>query len=255
MQGSENASQTTLVITLWNTEKTMKTSVQRAPALVELENLSKTYGTGNALKHALRNVHLRIHPGEFVAITGPEQSGLSTCMHILACEDLPTSGSYRLQGLHTEILPKKQRDFLRRNYVGCVFPKNHVFYPVSILENIAFPMLYCGVPAAKQRVRALNALKEVDLKKWHASMPGELSLEQQHRVAIARAIVTNPKILLIDEPAEPRDMSFSNEIMELLSRIHEERKVTVILATHDENKARYAHRRVYCREGHVHIEK
>ena len=162
--------------------------------LIELKNVSKIYGTGEAQTHALRGVDLQIERGDFVAVMGPSGSGKSTCMNILGCLDTPSSGRYLFEGLDVGGLTRNQRALLRRNYLGFVFQGYNLLNRTSALENVELPLIYRGMPAARRRTCSLDALALVGLKGREDHTPGELSGGQQQRVAIARALVTEPTV-------------------------------------------------------------
>ncbi|MCB1776882.1 MAG: ABC transporter ATP-binding protein, partial [Candidatus Competibacteraceae bacterium] len=169
-------------------------------ALIELRDVTKTYGQGQAQFQALRGVDLRIQAGDFVAVMGPSGSGKSTAMNILGCLDNPTTGAYLFRGLHVERLSRNQRALLRRYYLGFVFQGFNLLSRTTALENVELPLLYRGDPRTLRHTRARAALDAVGLRQWETHTPAELSGGQQQRVAIARAIVTDPTILLADEP-------------------------------------------------------
>ena len=171
-----------------------------AGAVIELVDVTKTYGEGTSAFQALRGVDLEIHRGEFVAITGPSGSGKSTAMNILGCLDTPTSGSYLFNGVPVERLSRNQRALLRRHYFGFVFQGFNLLARTTAVENVELPLLYRGMPAKARRAAALEALTQVGLLDWATHTPSELSGGQQQRVAIARALVTSPEVLLADEP-------------------------------------------------------
>ncbi len=219
--------------------------------LIELKNVSKVYGTGQAEMQALRNVDLRIEPGDFVAVMGPSGSGKSTCMNILGCLDTPTAGSYLFDGVEVGNLSRDQLALLRRHYLGFVFQGYNLLNRTSALENVELPLIYRGLPAAERRTRALAALDSVSLNGWEDHTPGELSGGQQQRVAIARAIVTAPTLLLADEPTGNLDSSRSREIMELLTSFNHEQGITVVMVTHEQDMAAYAKRQIHFLDGMV----
>jgi len=190
--------------------------------LIELQGLTKEYGTGQAVMHALRGIDLRIGEGEFVAVMGPSGSGKSTCMNILGCLDTATAGAYRFKEVEVNRLSRAQRTLLRRFYIGFVFQGYNLLNRTSAMENVELPLIYRGVSARERRTRAFNALETVGLKGWETHTPGELSGGQQQRVAIARAIVTKPAILFADEPTGNLDTARSREIMELLTGLNGE---------------------------------
>ena len=220
-------------------------------ALIELKDVSKVYGTGQAEMQALRNVDLRIEPGDFVAVMGPSGSGKSTCMNILGCLDTPTAGSYLFDGIEVGNLSRDQLALLRRHYLGFVFQGYNLLNRTSALENVELPLIYRGLPAAERRTRALAALDSVSLNGWEGHTPSELSGGQQQRVAIARAIVTAPMVLLADEPTGNLDSSRSREIMELLTSFNREQGITVVMVTHEPDMAAYAKRQIHFLDGMV----
>lgn len=200
---------------------------------------------------ALRNVDLRIEPGDFVAVMGPSGSGKSTCMNILGCLDTPTAGSYLFDGVEVGNLSRDQLALLRRHYLGFVFQGYNLLNRTSALENVELPLIYRGLPAAERRTRALAALDSVSLNGWEDHTPSELSGGQQQRVAIARAIVTAPTVLLADEPTGNLDSSRSREIMELLTSFNREQGITVVMVTHEPDMAAYAKRQIHFLDGMV----
>ena len=210
--------------------------------VIELQNVSKVYGTGHAAMHALRGIDMYVERGEFVAVMGPSGSGKSTCMNILGCLDTPTSGSYSFEGVDVGKLSRDQRARLRRHYLGFVFQGYNLLDRTSALENVELPLVYRGTPAAERRARALQALEAVGLEGWASHTPGELSGGEQQRVAIARAIVTDPDVLLADEPTGNLDSARSGEIMELLTAFNCERGITIVMVTHDPDMAACAKR-------------
>jgi putative ABC transport system ATP-binding protein len=220
-------------------------------ALIELKDVSKIYGTGQAEMQALRDVDLRIEPGDFVAVMGPSGSGKSTCMNILGCLDTPTTGSYLFDGVEVGNLSRDQLALLRRHYLGFVFQGYNLLNRTSALENVELPLIYRGLPAAERRTRALAALDSVGLNGWEDHTPSELSGGQQQRVAIARAIVTAPMVLLADEPTGNLDSSRSREIMELLTSFNREQGITVVMVTHEPDMAAYAKRQIHFLDGMV----
>jgi putative ABC transport system ATP-binding protein len=196
-------------------------------------------------------VDLHIHRGEFVAVMGPSGSGKSTFMNIVGCLDEPTSGTYRFEGLDIGELNKDQLALLRRHYLGFVFQGFNLLGRTSALENVELPLLYRGVSLHERRERGQEALEEVGLKGRERHSPAELSGGQQQRVAFARAIVTEPIVLLADEPTGNLDTRTSIEIMELMVALNKERGITIIMVTHEPAMAEYAHRLVSFVDGVV----
>jgi putative ABC transport system ATP-binding protein len=218
-------------------------------ALIELEGVTKVYGTGGAVVQALRGIDFDIAQGEFVAVMGPSGSGKSTGMNILGCLDTPTSGTYRFKGVDVGRLSRNQRALLRRNYLGFVFQGFNLLNRTSALENVELPLIYRGDPLSKRRAQARRALAQVGLTGWEHHTPGELSGGQQQRVAIARAMVTRPVVLLADEPTGNLDSAMGVEIMKLLTEINRDERVTIIMVTHEVDMAAYAKRTLHFRDG------
>ncbi|MFZ5799720.1 MAG: ABC transporter ATP-binding protein [Desulfobulbus sp.] len=224
---------------------------QQPPPLVELQGVTKIYGSGTAEMQALRGVDLRIAEGEFVAVMGPSGSGKSTCMNILGCLDTPTGGRYLFKGVDVGALSRNQRALLRRHHLGFIFQGFNLLNRTSALENVELPLIYRGVPTRERHRRAAAALAVVGLAGWERHTPGELSGGQQQRVAIARAIVTEPAVLLADEPTGNLDTARSLEIMELLTAFNREQGITVIMVTHEQEMAAFAGRAILFRDGLV----
>ncbi len=222
-----------------------------ASAVIELRQVTKTYGTGLAAMQALRGVDLRIDGGEFVAVMGPSGSGKSTCMNIIGCLDTPSSGAYLFEGIDVGRLSREQLALLRRHYLGFVFQGYNLLNRTSALENVELPLIYRRLPPRERRAIALRALATVGLEAWAGHTPGELSGGQQQCVAIARAIATEPTVILADEPTGNLDTARSREIMELLVALNRERRITVVMVTHEADMAAYARRIVRFVDGRV----
>jgi putative ABC transport system ATP-binding protein len=219
------------------------------PALIELKNLTKTYGQGSAAFKALKGIDLRIDKGEFVSIMGPSGSGKSTLMNLLGCLDRPTSGAYRYEGIAVETLNSVQLSLLRRYALGFIFQGFNLLARTSAIENVELPLLYRGIKRAQRHDMARQALAQVGLPDKERNTPAELSGGQQQRVAIARAIVTNPSTLFADEPTGNLDSQTTLEIMELLTRLNSERGITILMVTHEDDVAKYAKRTVRVIDG------
>jgi putative ABC transport system ATP-binding protein len=228
---------------------TVGTAEAAQASLISLKGITKTYGKGQAAVEALRGVDLTIEEGEFMAIMGPSGSGKSTCMNILGCLDVPSDGIYMFKGVEVNRLTRRQRALLRRHYQGFVFQGYNLLNRTSALENVELPLMYRGEPASKRHRLAMEALEVVGLNGWESHKPGELSGGQQQRVAIARAIVTNPSLLLADEPTGNLDTARSFEIMDLLTSLNNERGITILMITHEEEMAAYAKRVIHFRDG------
>jgi putative ABC transport system ATP-binding protein len=229
---------------------TAQAATERHP-LVELQGVTKVYGSGTAAMQALRGIDLRIDAGEFVAVMGPSGSGKSTCMNILGCLDTPTHGRYLFKNVEVGSLTRNERAMLRRHHLGFIFQGFNLLNRTSALENVELPLIYRGIKSGERHRRAARALAVVGLAGWEHHTPGELSGGQQQRVAIARAIVTEPAVLLADEPTGNLDTARSIEIMELLTSFNRERGITIIMVTHELDMARFARRVVQFRDGLV----
>jgi putative ABC transport system ATP-binding protein len=221
------------------------------PTLIELRNVTKIYGRGEAQVRALDGINLRVQQGEFAAVMGPSGSGKSTAMNIIGCLDQPTSGSYLFNGVEVGRLDRKQRALLRRNYLGFVFQGFNLLARTTAVENVELPLIYRGMGFKERRALALDALDRVGLKARASHTPGELSGGQQQRVAIARAIVTEPYVLLADEPTGNIDTKTSIEIMNLLVGLNREQKITILMVTHESDMAAYADRIIHFLDGRI----
>jgi ABC-type lipoprotein export system ATPase subunit len=225
-------------------------AVSGAP-LIDLRQITRVYGTGDAQVTALGGISLTFEAGEMTAIMGPSGSGKSTCMNVLGCLDTPTSGECLFSGVDLAKLDKRQRALFRRHYLGFVFQGFNLLSRTSALENVELPLLYRGEPAARRRARAREALRLVGLEGRERHAPSELSGGQQQRVAIARAIVSEPVVLLADEPTGNLDRARSHEILALLKWLNHERGITVLMVTHDPEVAACARRTVHFLDGLV----
>ncbi|MCC7242134.1 MAG: ABC transporter ATP-binding protein [Acidobacteria bacterium] len=222
-----------------------------AEALIEMVDVTKTYGQGTSAFEALRGVSFTVGQGEFVAITGPSGSGKSTMMNILGCLDTPSSGSYLFSGVPVERLSRNQRALLRRHYFGFVFQGFNLLARTSAVENVELPLLYRGVSGKARRQAADEALDLVGLREWATHTPAELSGGQQQRVAIARALVTDPQVLLADEPTGNLDTQRGKEIMDIITALNVERGITVLIVTHEPDIAARAGRIIHFVDGRV----
>ncbi|MDA1229985.1 MAG: ABC transporter ATP-binding protein [Planctomycetota bacterium] len=220
--------------------------------LIELRNVSKTYDLGEVKVHALRETELYIERGEYVALVGPSGSGKSTLMNTLGCLDRPTTGSYLLDGQEVATLNRNARATIRNQHIGFVFQNFNLLARTSALENVELPLLYGTAMSGRARKkRAREMLAMVGLEDRLDHHPGQLSGGQQQRVAIARSLVTNPSMLMGDEPTGNLDSKTSREVIELFKKLNTERGITVILVTHDLNVARHARRILVMRDGEI----
>lgn len=218
--------------------------------LIVTRELAKSYELGGLSVQALRGVSLTINSGEFVAVMGPSGSGKSTFMNLLGCLDVPSSGDYVLADEHISGLDSDALAAIRNRRIGFVFQSFNLLPRTSALENIALPLLYCGVPADERNRRAAARLAEVGLAERGHHHPAQLSGGQQQRVAIARALVNDPVLILADEPTGALDTLTSCEVMALLQQLNA-RGLTVVLVTHEHDIAEFAHRVVSFRDGRV----
>ena len=218
--------------------------------LITTRELAKSYELGGFVVQALRGVSLDIQAGEFVAVMGPSGSGKSTFMNLLGCLDIPTSGEYLLAGDRVSGLGSDALAAIRNRRIGFVFQNFNLLPRTPALENIALPLLYCGVPAEERNRRAAASLTEVGLADRGHHHPAQLSGGQQQRVAIARALVNDPVLILADEPTGALDTQTSCEVMALLQQLNA-RGMTVVLVTHEHDIAEFAKRVVTFRDGRV----
>ena len=224
--------------------------MESAP-LIRFDRVSKIYGRGETEVRALDAVSLSINDGEFVAIMGPSGSGKSTAMNILGCLDTPTSGRYFFRGIDVGSLTRSQRALLRRNYIGFVFQGFNLLKRTTARENLELPLIYRGESASARRAQALKALGLVGLSDRANHTSSEMSGGQQQRVAIARALVTEPAVIFADEPTGNLDSARSHEIMKLLADLNSNRRITIVLVTHEEDIAAYAKRQIRFRDGKI----
>ena len=222
-----------------------------AAPFIAFNAVRKTYGQGTAAFEALKGIDISIARGEFVAIMGPSGCGKSTLMNLLGCLDTPTEGTYTFDGVHVEHLSRDQRALLRRHYIGFVFQGFNLLPRTTALENVELPLLYRGQPAKERRAAAREALAMVGLTAWERHTPAELSGGQQQRVAVARALVSNPLVLLADEPTGNLDSQMGDEIMGILLDLQQREGTTIVMVTHEPETAAYADRVIHMLDGLV----
>jgi putative ABC transport system ATP-binding protein len=218
--------------------------------LIELTDVCKLYGFGDATSVALDGVDLSIEQGECVAVMGPSGSGKSTLMNIIGLLDRPTHGDYHLGERHVSRIGANQRAKLRRDKIGFIFQSFNLLSRLTALDNVALPLLYKGVSQTKRTRRAWDMLERVGLGDRAYYLPGQLSGGQTQSVAIARALVNEPQLIIADEPTGNLDSASSRLVMELLSEIHKTGN-TVIFVTHNPELTRYATRVVYMQDGAI----
>jgi putative ABC transport system ATP-binding protein len=219
-------------------------------ALIETQDLWKTYVMGSEEIHALRGVSIQIERGEYVAIMGPSGSGKSTLMNLIGCLDTPSKGSYLLNSKQVREMNDNELARIRNEEIGFVFQTFNLLPRATALRNVELPLVYAGVAAKDRERRAREALDKVELTGRMGHKPNELSGGQRQRVAIARALVNNPSILLADEPTGNLDSKTGLEIMGLFERLHAAGN-TIILVTHEADVAAHAHRAIHIRDGQV----
>jgi len=219
-------------------------------ALIETQDLWKTYQMGTEEVHALRGVSIAIERGEYVAIMGPSGSGKSTLMNLIGCLDTPTKGSYLLNDKQVSQMNDDELARIRNEEIGFVFQTFNLLPRATALHNVELPLVYAGVTGKDRADRANQALAKVDLLDRKTHRPNELSGGQRQRVAIARALVNNPSILLADEPTGNLDSKTGEEIMGLFAKLHQGGN-TIVLVTHEADIAAHAHRVIYVRDGQV----
>jgi putative ABC transport system ATP-binding protein len=217
-------------------------------ALIELQDIYKTYQMGNSAIHALNGLNCEIEKGEYVALMGPSGSGKSTLMNVIGCLDSPTSGTYSLNNIDVSSMTDDELATIRNVEIGFVFQSFNLLPRTSAIENVALPLVYAGVSKKERLERAQVVLEQVGLGDRGGHKPNELSGGQRQRVAIARALINNPSIVLADEPTGNLDSTSSLEIMALFEAIHAEGN-TVVMVTHEEDIAKYAKRTIRMIDG------
>jgi len=229
--------------------RTNRVAAVRTP-VIDLRDVRKVYNAGTLEVEALRGVSLTIEESEYVAIMGPSGSGKSTLMHILGCLDVPTSGEYWLAGEDVSSMTEVDLAEVRNRRIGFVFQQFNLLPSLTALRNVELPMCYAGVERSERHDRALLALAKVGLEDRVAHRPGELSGGQQQRVAMARALVTNPDLILADEPTGNLDSVAARDMIGLIGDLHRSGR-TIVLITHEADVADAAERTVLIRDGRI----
>ena len=201
-------------------------------AILKLTDICKDYQQGKVPVRVLKNINLTVEKGDYLAIMGPSGSGKTTLMNLIGCLDVPTSGSYELDGRDLKDLSDDDLADIRNKHIGFVFQSFHLMAKMDALDNVALPLLYAGVPLKERRARAEEALKAVGLEDRIHFLPNQLSGGQCQRVAIARAMVGNPDLLLADEPTGALDTKSGNQIMEIFRNLSQS-GMTIIMITHE----------------------
>ena len=219
-------------------------------AFVEFHNVGKTYHMGDVLFPVLHGITFHVDPGEFVSVLGPSGSGKSTLMNIIGCLDVPDGGIYTLGRRVVAGLSEREMARLRNRDIGFVFQNFQLLPRISALDNIMLPLIYAKVPRAERRARAMAELERVGLADKANNLPRQLSGGQQQRIAIARALVTRPRLLLADEPTGALDRTTGAQIMDIFRSLNSE-GITVVMITHDHKVASYASRIVHILDGRL----
>jgi len=219
--------------------------------LIKFENLVKTYHIGETIVEALRGVSCAVDSGEFLAIMGASGSGKSTLMNILGCLDRPTSGKYFLEGDEVSTFDRNKLATIRNQKIGFVFQTFNLLPRTTALENVELPLLYSNVHSKERNERALAALETVGLASRAHHKTNQLSGGEQQRIAIARALLNHPSLILADEPTGNLDTKTSNEIMGIFTELNEAKGITLIMVTHEPDIACYAKKRIYMRDGEI----
>ena len=221
--------------------------------LIEMENVEKVYKLGETEVHALRGLDLTINKGECVSIVGPSGSGKSTIMHIIGCLDVPSFGSYNLEGRDVGEMNDNELADIRKELIGFVFQDFYLMPDVSAWYNVSLPMIYNRIPPRERKERATQLLDSVGLSQRTNHFPNQLSGGERQRVTIARALANNPEIILADEPTGNLDSKTGEGIMQIFNRLHEEGK-TIILVTHERYVAERALRKIHLKDGMIEFE-
>lgn len=226
-------------------------SAAATAALVELIDVRKSYFSNRVETPVLHGINVTMQRGDFVAVMGQSGSGKSTLMNILGCLDTPTSGDYRLAGSAVNTLSRAELAGLRNRTIGFVFQSFNLLKRMTVLDNVALPLIYARVSRSAARQRAMLQLEKVGLGEYAKRQPNQLSGGQQQRVAIARALVADPPLILADEPTGNLDTRTSTDIMAVLTELNGEQKQSIILVTHEPDIAAYAKRLVRLKDGLV----
>ena len=219
-------------------------------ALIEFDSVCKYYQMGDTVVKAADHISMKIEKGEFVAIVGQSGSGKSTCMNIVGCLDVPTSGTYKLNGRDVGSMDKNELAEIRNELLGFIFQQYNLLPKLSLLENVELPLVYAGLSRSEQHQRAREALEQVGLGNKLDNKPSQLSGGQQQRASIARALVGRPAVILADEPTGALDSHTGREVLGILQKLHKQGN-TVVLITHDNSIAVQADRIIRLEDGRI----
>lgn len=220
-------------------------------ALIEVKNLEKIYGDGEVTTPALRDISFSVEPGEFIAVMGPSGSGKSTLLHILGFLDRQSSGIYRFEGKTIDDYSKDEIARTRNKKMGFVFQAFNLLARTSVLENVKLPLVYSGIKQTEWDAMAMEVIESMGLTKRIKHEPSQLSGGERQRVAIARALVNNPSVIFLDEPTGNLDSKSGRTVMEIIQKLSEEEKRTIILITHENSTAEYAKRTIRLLDGRI----
>ncbi|MBO5364592.1 MAG: ABC transporter ATP-binding protein [Clostridia bacterium] len=218
--------------------------------LIEFRNVYKIYPMGDTEVHAIDGISMQVQKGEFLAIVGQSGSGKSTCMNIIGCLDVPTSGQYLLDGKDVSHMNDDEQAEIRNKKLGFIFQQYNLIPKLTVQQNVELPLLYAGLSEREQAERALASLERVGLRDKAKNFPNQLSGGQQQRVSIARALAGNPSIILADEPTGALDSKTGKEVLQFLKKLHKEGN-TIVLITHDNTIAAQAERVIRVHDGRV----
>lgn len=218
--------------------------------MIELKDIYKLYHMGDTVVHALDGIDLNVDEGEFVAIVGQSGSGKSTCMNIIGCLDVPTSGTYKLNSIDVSTMDDDMQAVIRNKFLGFIFQQYNLIPKLNVIENVELPLLYAGVDADTRHAAAMRALERVGLSDKAKNRPNQLSGGQQQRVSIARALAGDPAVILADEPTGALDSRTGREVLALLQELNRDGR-TIVLITHDNSIAVKAKRIVRLADGKI----
>ncbi len=224
---------------------------ERGSPFLEARDLGKTYQVGGSAVHALRDVNFAAAQGDFIVINGPSGSGKTTFLNLISAIDRPSHGEVRIQGVSTNGLSERQLANVRKEKIGLIFQTFNLIPVLSAAENVEYPLLLRRLPKAERSARVEAMLREVGLRDMARRRPNELSGGQRQRIAVARALITQPKLVLADEPTANLDSETGSQVMELMRRLNEEHCVVFIVVTHDPAVTPYAQREIRIHDGRL----